>query len=70
MCILYTVYGAALLDHVLLGAGFDEGALIGDITGKQCEPSVATNVTGFDISSQLYTISHHMCVLTIQVLLL
>ena len=37
---LYTVYGAALLDHVLLGAGFDEGALIGDTTGKQCEPSV------------------------------
>lgn len=26
------VYGAALLDHVLLGAGFDEGAVIGDIT--------------------------------------
>lgn len=35
---LYTVYGAALLDHVLLGAGFDEGALIGDITGKPCDP--------------------------------
>lgn len=28
------VYGAALLDHALLGAGFDERALIGDINGK------------------------------------
>ena len=32
--LLYTVYGAALLDHALIGAGFEEGALIGDITGK------------------------------------
>ena len=30
----YTVYGAALLDHALTGAGFDEGALLGDTAGE------------------------------------
>lgn len=33
-CKPFTVYGAALLDHALIGAGFDEGALIGEITGE------------------------------------
>ena len=32
--LLFIVYGAALLDHALIGAGFDEGALIGNIDGQ------------------------------------
>ena len=32
--LLCIVYGPALLDHVLIGAGFDEGALIGNVDGK------------------------------------
>lgn len=32
--ILFIVYGAALLDHALIGAGFDEGASIGNIDGQ------------------------------------
>jgi len=33
-CKLFAVYGPALLEHALIGAGFDEGALIGNITGE------------------------------------
>jgi len=31
--VITIVYGPALLSHALIGAGFDDGALIGDITG-------------------------------------
>jgi len=31
--VITIVYGPALFSHVLVGAGFDEGALIGDISG-------------------------------------
>ena len=36
MMLLFIVYGAALLDHALIGAGFDEGASIGNIDGQWC----------------------------------
>ena len=36
MMLPFIVYGAALLDHALIGAGFDEGAPIGNIHGQCC----------------------------------
>ena len=35
MPLLLLVYGAALLDHALIGAGFDDGALIGNLDGEK-----------------------------------
>ena len=35
MPLLFLVYGSALLDHALIGAGFDDGALIGNLVGKK-----------------------------------
>ena len=49
--LLFLVYGAALLDHALIGAGFDDGALIGNIDGKNLW------CIAFCISRVQYTVS-------------